>query len=100
MQLSDEFIRQWDHIISEVEKTEVPLDCINKMIIRLHGGKQKTINIARLRKDGLDLEEIENLLTRNLFSLGDDVRDIDFVVDIRSVAEIVQPETDKLLKNL
>ena len=100
MQLSDEFIEQWDHIISAVDKTEVPLECINKIVIRLQGGRQKTINLARLKRDGFDLEEIESVLTRNLVELGDLVRDIDFLVDVNAVARLVQPETDKLLKDL
>jgi hypothetical protein len=100
MQLSDEFLEQWDHIISGVDKTEVPLECINKIIIRLQGGRQKTINLARLKRDGFDLEEIESYLTRNLLELGDLVRDIDFIVDVNAVAKLVQPETDKLLKDL
>lgn len=100
MQLSDEFLEQWDHIISGVDKTEVPLECINKIVIRLQGGRQKTINLAKLKRDGFDLEEIESYLTRNLLELGDLVRDIDFLVDVNAVAQLVQPETDKLLKDL
>ena len=100
MQLSDEFLKQWDHIISGVDKTEVPLECINKIVIRLQGGRQKTINLGRLKRDGFDLEEIESVLTRNLVELGDLVRDIDFLVDVNAVARLVQPETDKLLKDL
>ena len=100
MQLRDEFLEQWDHIISGVDKTEVPLECINKIVIRLQGGRQKTINLARLKRDGFDLEEIESVLTRNLVELGDLVRDIDFLVDVNAVARLVQPETDKLLKDL
>lgn len=100
MQLSDEFLEQWDHIISGVDKTKVPLECINKIVIRLQGGRQKTINLARLKRDGFDLEEIESYLTRNLVELGDLVRDIDFLVDVNAVARLVQPETDKLLKDL
>ena len=100
MQLSDEFLEQWDHIISGVDKTEVPLECINKIVIRLQGGRQKTINLARLKRDGFDLEEIESYLTRNLVELGDLVRDIYFLVDVNAVARLVQPETDKLLKDL
>ena len=100
MQLSDEFIKQWDHIISGVDKTDVPLECINKIVIRLQGGRQKTINLARLKRDGFDLEEIESVLTRNLVELGDLVRDIDFLVDVNAVARLVQPESDNLLKDL
>jgi len=100
MPFSDEFIQQWEHIIEEVNKTEVPLECIKKVVIRLNDRKQKTINLSALRKQGLDLEEVETILTRTLTELGDTVRDIDFVVDVSEVAKMVQPETDKLLKDL
>jgi len=100
MQFSDEFLSKWEHLVAEVNKTEVPLECIKKVIVRLEGKKQRTINLHVLRKQGLDFEEIETMLTRTLAEFGDQVRDLDFVVDIAAVAEIVQPETDKLLKDL
>jgi hypothetical protein len=100
MPLSDEFLAKWDHIISEVEKTQVPLKCINKMVIRIVGGKQKTINLSRLRRDGLDDDEIEEIMNRNIFVLGDLVNNIDFILDVNTVAGIIQPATDKLLKSL
>ena len=100
MPLSDEFLAKWDHIISEVEKTQVPLKCINKMVIRIVGGKQKTINLARLRRDGLDDDELEEIMNRNLHILGESVNNIDFILDVNTVAGIIQPATDKLLKSL
>jgi hypothetical protein len=100
MPFSDEFIQQWEHIIEQVNKTEVPLECIKKVVIRLNDRKQKTINLAALRRQGLELEEVETVLTRTLTELGDTIRDVDFVVDVSEVAKLVQPETDKLLKDL
>jgi len=100
MPLSDEFLSKWDHIISEVEKTQVPLKCINKMVIRIAGGRQKTINLSRLRRDGLDDDEIEEIMNRNLHILGESVNNIDFILDVNTVAGIIQPATDKLLKSL
>jgi hypothetical protein len=100
MQFSDEFLDKWEHIINEVQMTEVPLECIKKVVIRLQDKKQKTVNIATLRKQGLDIDEIEIVLTRTLTDIGNQVRDIDFVVDAGLVAEMVQPETDKLLNGL
>ena len=100
MPLSDEFLAKWDHIISEVEKTQVPLKCINKMVIRIAGGRQKTINLSRLRRDGLADDEIEEIMNRNLHILGESVNNIDFILDVNTVAGIIQPATDKLLKSL
>lgn len=70
------------------------------MVIRIVGGKQKTINLSRLRRDGLDDDEIEEIMNRNIFVLGDLVNNIDFILDVNTVAGIIQPATDKLLKSL
>lgn len=100
MQFSEDFLDKWELIISEVNKTDIPLECIKKVIIRLDGRKQRTINLSTLKKQGLDMDELESVVTRTLTELGDEVRDVDFVIDITEVAALVQPETDKLLSNL
>jgi cupin superfamily acireductone dioxygenase involved in methionine salvage len=100
MQLSDDFLDQWERIIATVNKTDVPLECIKKVIIKLAGGRQKTINVHTLVKQGLELEEVESMLTRFFTEHDHEIRDVDFVVDITSVANLVQPETDKLLGKL
>ena len=100
MQLNDDFLTQWEHIIAGVNKTDVPLECIKKVVIKLAGGRQKTINVHSLIKQGLQLEEVESMLTRFFHENDDKIKDVDFVVDISSVVELVQPETDKLLGKL
>jgi hypothetical protein len=98
MHLSDDVLDQWEIIINEVDKDNVPLECIKKMVLKLTGGKQKTINIHSLVKQGMEFEEIANFVSRSMEDLSP--IDIDFVVDIRSVAMLVQPETDKILGKL
>jgi len=100
MPFSDEFLDRWEHIINEVSMTEVPLECLKKVVIKIDDRKQKTINLQTLRRQGLDTDEIEIVLNRTLTELGQSVRDVDFVVDVSAVANMVQPETDKLLKDL
>jgi hypothetical protein len=96
MHLTDDVLDQWELIISEVDKENVPLECIKKMVLKLRGGKQRTINIHSLSKQGLGFEEISHIVTKSMSEL--EPVDIDFVVDIRSVVALVQPETDKILK--
>lgn len=98
--LYDDPLDQWELIINEVNKTDVPLECIKKIVLKLSGSKQRTINIHTLIKQGLDLEEIEQVVTRTFHELDSEIRDVDFVVDIKSVAALVQPETDKILGKL
>jgi hypothetical protein len=100
MQLNDDFLDQWEHIIAGVNKTDVPLECIKKVVIKLQEGRQKTINVHTLIKQGLELSEVETMLTRYFHEHDCEIRDVDFVVDISAVAALVQPETDKLLGKL
>jgi len=100
MQLNDDFLTQWEHIIADVNKTDVPLECIKKVVVKLKPGRQKTINVHALLRQGLELGEIETMLTRFFHEHEHEIRDVDFVVDISSVAALVQPETDKLLGKL
>ena len=100
MQHHDDFISQWELILADVNKTDVPLECIKKVVIKLAGGKQKTINVHTLLKQGLDLEEVETMLTRYFGENDYQIRDVDFVIDVSAVANLVQPETDKLLGKL
>jgi cupin superfamily acireductone dioxygenase involved in methionine salvage len=100
MQLNDDFLSHWERIVADVNKTDVPLECIKKVVIKLAQGKQKTINVHTLLKQGLELEEVESMLTRYFQEHDHEIRDVDFVVDVTAVANLVQPETDKLLGKL
>ena len=100
MQFSDEFLERWEHIIDDVDITDVPLECIKKVVVKLYGKRQRTINLDLLRRQGLDIDEIETVMTRTLTELGEQVRDVDFILDVGTIATIVQPETDKLLKGI
>jgi cupin superfamily acireductone dioxygenase involved in methionine salvage len=100
MQLNDDFLSHWERIVADVNKTDVPLECIKKVVVKLSQGRQKTINVHTLIKQGLELEEVESMLTRYFHEHDHEIRDVDFVVDVTAVANLVQPETDKLLSKL
>jgi hypothetical protein len=97
---NEDFLDHWERIVNEVNKTDVPLECIKKVVVKLSGGRQKTINVHSLLRQGLELEEVETMLTRFFNENNHQIRDVDFVVDVTAVANLVQPETDKLLGNL
>ncbi len=97
---SDDFVAAWERIIADITKTDVPLECIKKVVLKFHGGRQKTFNIATLKKQGMEMDEIESMLTRILDVENDQIRDVDFVVDVVAVANLVQPETNKILNGL
>jgi hypothetical protein len=100
MQPTDDLLSQWEIIVEEVNKTDVPLECIKKIVFKLTNGRQRTINIHTLTKQGLTMDDLELLVARTFGELDKEIKDVEFIVDIKSVAALVQPETDKLLGKL
>jgi hypothetical protein len=97
--MSPEFIKQWEHIIDDVDKQKIPIQFISKLVIKLQGKRQQTINIKRFLNQGLAPEQIEQAVSRKLEEYDDLIVSVEFVLNIESIAEAVQPETDKLLRN-
>ena len=98
--MSPEFIEKWEHIIEDVDKQKIPVQFIKKLIIKLEGKRQQTINIEKFLNQGLDPEQIEDAVSRKLHELDPIVVSVEFVLNVQSIAETVQPETDKLLGKL
>jgi hypothetical protein len=98
--MSPEFIEKWEHILEDVEKNKIPVEFIKKLIIKLQGKKQQTINIQKFLQQGLDPDQIEDAVSRKLDELDDMIVSVEFVLNVQSIADAVQPETDRLLNKL
>lgn len=98
--MSPEFIAKWEHILEDVEKQKIPVQFIKKLIIKLQGKKQQTINVEKFLQQGLGPDQIEEAVSRKLQELDDFIVSVEFVLNVKSIAETVQPETDKLLNKL
>ena len=88
--MSPDFIEKWEHILEDVEKNKIPVEFIKKLVVKLQGKKQHTINIEKFLTQGLDPDQIEEIVSRKLQELDDMVVGVEFI----------QPETDKLLNKL
>lgn len=98
--MSPEFIQKWERLLDGVDKQKVPVEFIKKLVLKLEGKRQRTINIERFLREGLEPEEIEDAISRKLIQLDDEVVAIEFVLNLQSIADTVQPETDQLLRGL
>ena len=98
--MSPDFIEKWEHILEDVEKNKIPVEFIKKLVVKLQGKKQHTINIEKFLTQGLDPEQIEDIVSRKLQELDESVVGVEFILNVQSIADTVQPETDKLLGNL
>ena len=96
--MSPEFMKKWEHIIDDVDKQKIPIEFIKKIVIKLSGKRQQTINIKRFLDQGLQPDQIEQAVSRKLEEHDEDIVSCEFVLNIESIAETVQPETDKLLR--
>ena len=91
---------QWKNILKDVEKREVPIHVLEKLIVALKDGTQVVVDIKRLLAEGADPDEVELHVNTRLDELDDYIDNVDFFVDIDLVEATVQPETDKLLSKL
>jgi hypothetical protein len=98
--MSPEFIEKWEHILEDVEKNKIPVEFIKKLVIKLQGKKQQTINIEKFMSQGLDPDQIEEVVSNKLQELDHLVVSVEFILNVQSIADAVQPETDKLLNGL
>lgn len=98
--MSPEFVKKWEHILEDVEKQKVPLEFIKKLVIKLEGKKQKTFNVKRFFDEGLEPEQVEELLAKQLSLYEDHLVSVEFVLNVENIASTVQPETDRLLYKL
>jgi len=98
--MSPDFMKKWEHIIDDVDKQKIPVEFIKKLVIKLAGKRQQTINIKKFLDQGLAPEQIEEAVSRKLAEYDEHILSVEFVLNIESIAETVQPETDKLLNKL
>mgnify|MGYP000583543870 FL=1 len=100
MLLSEEFLSRWEDLVEGVDKTDVPIDCIKRVVIKLKDGRRRYLNMSTLRKKGLDPIELEGVLNQKLEEYDKQIQNVDFFVDVDQVADLIQPETDKMLGGL
>jgi len=86
--------------LKEVDKDEVPINVLQYLKVNLTDGTIVDINIQELIREGIAPDEIQRRLNEKLISLDDYIVDVDFFIDIDSVANVVQTITDRLLKDL
>ncbi len=99
MLLNHDFLTGWEDIVNGVDKDHCPITCVKKVVFRTRQG-QKTINLRNLRRQGIDDDSIEQAVSSFIEDNEKIIKSMELVLDVQAVAEIVQPETDKLLKDM
>lgn len=92
--------KRWQDIVKDVDKKEVPVTVLQQIVVKLIDGTHISIDVKQLIDDGNDPESIEELLNDKFDDLDQYIENVDFFIDIDKVVRTIQPETDKVLKNL
>lgn len=90
----------WRNILKDVDKKEIPIHVLERIVVYLKDGTEVEVNIKELLSEGQDPILVEQHLNERLDSLDHIIENVDFFVDVDSVVATVQPETDRLLANL
>jgi hypothetical protein len=91
--------KKWEDILVDIEKKRIPPEFIKKVIFRLSGKKQHTINVASLIKQGLVPEEVEELIARKIHELDEVLVSFEIILNTDAIAGKIQPETDRMLNH-
>lgn len=90
----------WKEILKQVDKKEVPVSVLEKMMIHLRDGTIVTVDIKRMVSEGADPDDIETHINQRLIELDMYIEDVNYFLDIDLVEKTIQPETDRLLAKL
>ena len=90
---------KWKQVIDSIDQEMIHIDVVKKVVFKLEDGKQKTINLSTLRKQGLDIEDIEVVVNKNMTTITNKgIVKLDFVVDVNAVADRIEPLTKGYLE--
>jgi len=87
-------------LLKEVHKEQVPIGVLLYITVNLKDGTSVDVNIKEMIDEGADPGYVEKLINEKLKALDDVITDVDFHISVDSVAKVVQPFTDNLLKDL
>lgn len=91
---------QWEKLLKEVKKEQVPISVLRYITVNLKDGTSVDVDIEMMLDKGADPALIEQLINEKLEALDEIIKDVDFHISVDSVAKVVQPFTDQLLKDL
>lgn len=92
--------KAWREILKDVEKKEVPVHVLERLVVHLKDGTEVNIDIKQILSEGADPDEIEKHVSKKLEELEQYIANVDFYVDVDLVEQAIQPETDRILSNL
>jgi hypothetical protein len=94
---SDEFYSRWQHLLEDIDMSEIPLPFIKEITANLAGGGTIDFNISEMIAKNMTTDEIEQVIQEFLDSEDYDVVNLEFHINVRKVADEVTHRTAKIL---
>jgi hypothetical protein len=94
---SDEFYERWEHLISTVEITDVPMRFIREVSVKFSSNESTVFDVQHMLLMGEDPQEIEAEIEFFLLENDEEIDSVDFHINITALATEVEHKTNKLL---
>jgi len=100
VKLSPDNHQNWEDILGQIDKQEVPVEVLQKVDIILTDGTIVELSMKELTNQGMSYNDIEQALNERMTKMDSLIKNVDFFVDIDKLEAHIQPNTDKILKDL
>jgi hypothetical protein len=92
--------QQWQDLIDSIEATDVPLEMLKYLRVHLRNGKKMIFPIVKWQDDGVNLDEIKNLVSEWYNQNNREITGSDFIVNLNKLKQTVKLQTERTLKDL
>lgn len=90
----------WDTILRQVDKRDVPVELLDTVVINFIDGTEVTVDIQEMIGEGIDPSQIEHRLNLRLASLDNVIKNVDFHIVRDKIIETISPTMKKILKKV
>jgi len=98
--LSTEFCERWDHLLSEVNKDDVPIEYIERLELHFNDGRPSAyIDVIELLRNQSP-NHLEEIISTELANINDHLERVDFHLNVQKVVHVVNTATNEFLKDI
>ena len=97
LNFSEDFYERWEHLISSIEITNVPIRFIKEIVVIFKDENTTIFDVADMINNHHDMTAVENHIEDFLDAHDDDIDCVDFHINLTAIADEVEPKTNKLL---
>jgi hypothetical protein len=99
--LTDDFIDTWEKILSDVDIVHVPIQYIDQLIIKTQSGQEIIVGVRELiEMEDVNHNDLETMIEAKINSLDEDIVLIDYLLNLKKIAEMAELITNDFLKDL